>query len=110
MGVPGAGRSIGRLQAPYSLAALTKAIGAASIAPLDVADAPARLGARLPRLRARAALFESTKSATRGTISARNRDPLNTPQRPTSRCSQCHLRVGGSVKTVPSGRFGTASD
>ena len=67
------------MQAPYSLAALTKAIGAASIAPLDVADAPARLGARLPRLRARAALFDSTKSATRGTISARNRYPLNTP-------------------------------
>src|SRR5262249_59165916 len=50
MGVPGelgASRSIGRCRPPYSLAALTKAIGAASIAPLDVADAPARLGARL---------------------------------------------------------------
>jgi hypothetical protein len=82
MGVPGelgAGRSIGRLQVPYSLAALTKAIRGATTAPLGVADASARLGVRLPTPRARAALFESTKSATRGTISARNRDPLNTP-------------------------------
>src|SRR5262249_13195845 len=65
--------------APYSLAALTRAIGGASTAPVGAAGALARLGARLATLGARAALFESTKSETRGTISARKRDPLNTP-------------------------------
>src|SRR6516162_4372464 len=63
----------------YSLAALTKAIRGASAAPLGVAGAPARLAVRLSAPRARAALFDRTKSETRGTISARNREPLNTP-------------------------------
>ena len=39
----------------------------------------AAIAARLPALRRIFPLFESTKSAMRGAISARKREPLNTP-------------------------------
>src|SRR5262249_57585562 len=64
------------LASVYSLAALTKAIGGAA------ADAAARLGTPLPALRALAALFDSTKSPTRGPIPAPNPAPLNPPPIP----------------------------
>ena len=61
----------------YSLAALAIAGGAALV---RNAGAPTLLlaGGDAPP-RATAALFDSTKSAMRGTISARKREPLNTP-------------------------------
>ncbi len=62
---------------PYSFAAGASAgDGATSAAS---AAAVILLAPRRPELRAPAELFDSTKSAMRGTISARNREPLNTP-------------------------------
>jgi hypothetical protein len=67
----GAPRDLG-----YSLAALAIAGGVALV---RNAAAPTLLGGRRAAPRAIVALFDSTKSATRGTISARKREPLNTP-------------------------------
>ena len=59
----------------YSPATFT---GAASAEPLFASSMGLLLGARLAALRA-AELFDNTKSEMRGTISDRNREPLNTP-------------------------------
>src|SRR5712691_3628617 len=62
---------------PSSVTAPTGVAGVCA-APLIFSAATA-LGARLPALRRIFPLFESTKSAMRGAISARKREPLNTP-------------------------------
>src|SRR5262245_29700619 len=60
----------------YSLAARAGAGGRGSLLATTVG---LLLIGRRPALRALPILFDSTKSAMRGTISARKREPLNTP-------------------------------
>ena len=64
---------------PYVLATLIRGVGSAATEPLRAAAAPSLLLVACVLLRALLALFESTKSEMRGTISARKRVPLNTP-------------------------------
>ena len=64
-------------RAPYSFAAVASAGG--GDAPGASATGVSLLTPRRPELRAPEELFDSTKSEMRGTISARKREPLNTP-------------------------------